>query len=82
MPSPKFTVPHVSVAISGFSDTGAALSSTVMPTAPPVDICTIRSVLARTSSMICEYTAGSWVGLPSGFRACMWAMDAPSFHAR
>ena len=48
--SPKFTVPQVSVAISGRSRSGAARSAPVMPIAPPVVNCTMMSVRARIAS--------------------------------
>jgi len=54
MSSPKFTVPQVSVAISGRSASGAARSAGVIPIAPPVENCT--NEIARAADRV--------VGLP------------------
>ena len=44
MSSPKFTLPQVSVAISGRSSSTLERSCGVIPIAPPVENCTMRSL--------------------------------------
>ena len=48
--SPKLTVPHVSVAISGPSASGALRSPGVIPIAPPVENWTMIALLLRIAS--------------------------------
>jgi hypothetical protein len=68
--SPKFTVPHVSVAISGRSASTDARSSGVMPIAPPVENWTMRSLSARISSYAALKRSTSCVFVPSSLRQC------------
>ena len=47
--SPKLSVPQLSVAISGEHEEGRARSSTLMPTAPPVEVWTMTSVFCANA---------------------------------
>ncbi len=76
--SPKLTVPQVSVAISGRNASGAARSSGVMPIAPPVENCTIRSLAARIASNAWRNRPTSCVFVPSSLRQCTCTIEAPA----
>ena len=50
--SPKLTVPQVREQASGAASRTASLASKPSVTAPPVDSCTIRSVLSRRAATV------------------------------
>jgi len=80
--SPKLMDPQLRVAMSGLHASGPTRSSGVMPTAPPVDTCTITSVRARIASIASWKRALDCVGRPSGSRACKWITAAPASRQR
>src|SRR5438128_6876633 len=76
--SPKLSEPALSVAISGLHKRGCARSSALMPTAPPVVVCTMTSQRARMARIAFSNSARSWVGVPSSLRTCRWMTAAPA----
>src|SRR5438445_316049 len=76
--SPKLSEPALSVAISGLHRSGCARSSALMPTAPPVVVCTMTSQRARMARIAFSNSARSWVGVPSSLRTCRWMTAAPA----
>ena len=76
--SPKFTLPQVSVAISGRSASGAVRSAGVIPIAPPVENWTIRSLAPRIASYAWRKRSTSCVFDPSSLRQCTCTMLAPA----
>src|SRR5512142_767972 len=80
--SPKFMVPRLSVPISAPSTSDPRRSSTLIPTAPPVEHWTTTSQPApRMRSTISWKCASSWEGRPSGQRACRCTTAAPARQA-
>src|SRR5438132_8913375 len=76
--SPKFSDPAFSVAISGRQSSGCARSSALIPTAPPVEVCTITSQRDRMARIALSNKPRSCVGLPSSLRTCKWMTEAPA----
>ncbi len=74
----KFTVPVVNEAISGLRTSGAKRSSAVAVTAPPAEICTIKSVSRRMPSTTFRKTSTSCVGCSWSSRTCRCTMEAPA----
>ena len=67
-PSPKFTVPVVSVAISGLHSMLWRRSSALIQTAPPVETWVMTSQCARMPSSTSRKSCASCVALPSASR--------------
>src|SRR5438105_6554353 len=76
--SPKLSEPALSVAISGLHRSGCARSSALMPTAPPVVVCTMTSQRARMARIAFSKSPRSCVGVPSSLRTCRWMTAAPA----
>ena len=66
----------------GTHSKGWARSSALMPTAPPVLVCTITSQRLRMASRAFWNRARSCVGVPSSLRTCRWMTLAPASRQR
>ncbi len=80
--SPKLSVPQLRVAISGLQRSGWARSSRPMPTAPPVEVCTMTSLFSRIRAMASAKSSRDCEGVPSGLRTWRWTTEAPASRQR
>ena len=83
---PKLTVPVVRVAMSGRSApvrvSGPQRSSTLIPTAPPVEVWIRMSHLLRTARIAARNSSADCEGLPSAVRTWRWIIEAPASRHR